>query len=86
MPPDFDEVVNKEQMIRGDLYWAFSPALIVDRARCTKAWNDFNNAGMSLTRRERVELWKKYVSLAFLILQFLSLHVKAEHRYYMIYL
>jgi hypothetical protein len=66
LPHDFDEIVNKENMIRGDLYWAFSPALIADRARCTKAWNDFNNAGMSLTRRERLELWNKYVSLGFL--------------------
>jgi len=47
-------------MLRGELYHAFTPELIYARARCVRAINNYNNAG-DITRRRRVELWRKIV-------------------------
>ncbi|KAI9843633.1 MAG: hypothetical protein M1837_006215 [Sclerophora amabilis] len=48
---------EKEKMLRGELYHAFSPALIADRARCAHACTRYNNAG-EVSRRRLVELWR----------------------------
>ncbi|KAI9675406.1 MAG: hypothetical protein M1817_001310 [Caeruleum heppii] len=48
---------EKDKMLRGELYHAFSPDLVRDRARCTQACNRFNNAG-EVSRRRLVELWR----------------------------
>ncbi|KAI9789659.1 MAG: hypothetical protein M1833_002276 [Piccolia ochrophora] len=51
------EATEREKMLRGELYHAFSPALIKARTRCTHACNRLNNAG-EVTRRRQVELWR----------------------------
>ncbi|KAK1141492.1 hypothetical protein N8T08_009032 [Aspergillus melleus] len=45
-------------MLRGELYCAFTPDLIVARARCSRATRRFNNAG-DVSRRRLAELWKE---------------------------
>ena len=49
---------NKQRMQRGELYYAFTPELIAERARCTQAVNRFNDS-RDTTRRHRVELWRE---------------------------
>lgn len=48
---------NKQRMLRGELYHAFTPELVDERARCTKAVNRFNDT-RETSRRHRVELWR----------------------------
>ncbi|MCJ1467101.1 hypothetical protein MMC07_005723 [Pseudocyphellaria aurata] len=48
---------EKRKMLRGDLFHAFSPALVRERRRCYVATSRFNNAG-DVSRRRLVELWK----------------------------
>ncbi|KAI9762191.1 MAG: pre-mRNA cleavage and polyadenylation factor (CPF) complex subunit [Chaenotheca gracillima] len=48
---------EKEKMLRGELYHAFSPALTAERTRCVHACNRFNNSG-EVPRRRLVELWR----------------------------
>ena len=55
---DIDEETNKARMLRGELYYAFSPTLIAARQRCKYACNRFNNAG-EVSRRREVELWRE---------------------------
>lgn len=47
---------NKRRMANGELYWAFTPDLIKERRRCTRASQKFNSA-VEPTRRELVEMW-----------------------------
>lgn len=54
-PPVLSE---KDKMLRGELYCAFTPDLIAARARCSRATRQFNNAG-DVSRRRLVELWKE---------------------------
>ncbi|KAL4879059.1 trimeric LpxA-like protein [Aspergillus karnatakaensis] len=48
---------EKEKMLRGELYHAFTPELVADRIRCRHACSRFNNAG-EVSRRRLTELWK----------------------------
>lgn len=49
---------EKEKMLRGELYYAFTPDLIAARTRCKHACQRFNNAG-DVSRRRQIELWKE---------------------------
>lgn len=49
---------EKEKMLRGELYCAFTPDLIAARTRCKRACAQFNKADEA-SRRELIELWKK---------------------------
>lgn len=49
---------EREKMLRGELYYAFTPDLIAARERCMQACNKFNNAG-DISRRRQVELWRE---------------------------
>jgi hypothetical protein len=49
---------NKARMLRGELYYAFTPELTASRRRATHACNRYNNAG-EITRRRQVELWRE---------------------------
>jgi hypothetical protein len=49
---------NKQKMLKGELYHAFTPELIAERRRCELACARFNNAG-DVSRRKRVELWRE---------------------------
>ncbi|KAI5281023.1 hypothetical protein KEM54_003445 [Ascosphaera aggregata] len=52
------QLSNKEKMLRGMLYYAFTPELCAFRARTAAACRAFNNAG-EVSRRRQVELWKE---------------------------
>lgn len=52
------EPTEKEKMLRGELYHAFTPDLIAARINCSRACKRFNNAG-DITRRRQVELWRE---------------------------
>jgi len=47
-------------MARGELYHAFTPELIAERARCKHAVARYNNAG-EVPRRKLTELFREYV-------------------------
>ncbi|KAF2791232.1 maltose O-acetyltransferas-like protein, partial [Melanomma pulvis-pyrius CBS 109.77] len=51
---------NKQKMLRGELYHAFTPELVAARARCKHACARYNNAG-DVTRRRLTELWRDVV-------------------------
>lgn len=53
-----DEVENKGKMLRGELYYAFTPKLTAERQRCQHACKRYNNAG-EVSRRKLVELWRE---------------------------
>jgi hypothetical protein len=53
-----DIAKNREAMSRGELYYAFTPDLVVARRRCELACERFNSAG-DISRRNRVELWRE---------------------------
>ncbi|KAK8253404.1 hypothetical protein IWZ00DRAFT_188300 [Phyllosticta capitalensis] len=55
-----DEVENKGKMLRGELYYAFTPKLTAERQRCQHACKRYNNAG-EVSRRKLVELWRDIV-------------------------
>lgn len=55
-----DGAVEKAKMLRGELYTAFVPELIAERARCSAACHAFNNAS-GIPQIERVNLWNEYV-------------------------
>jgi hypothetical protein len=57
-----DVSLNKQRMLRGELYHAFTPELTAERARCRQACRRFNDAG-DVPRRSLVELYREYVSL-----------------------
>lgn len=52
------EPTEKEKMLQGELYRAFTPELIAARSKCARACNRFNNAG-DISRRRQVELWRE---------------------------
>lgn len=58
---NIDEAKNLQDMLRGELYWSFTPQLIKARDRCRYACDRFNDAG-EVSRRKLVELWREYVS------------------------
>ncbi|MCJ1246002.1 hypothetical protein MMC30_003206 [Trapelia coarctata] len=51
---------NKQKMLRGELYYAFTPELLNERTRAKHACHKYNTAG-EMTRRQRVELWRAIV-------------------------
>lgn len=51
---------NKQRMLRGELYHAFTPELVAERARCKHACARYNNAG-DVSRRKLTELLREYV-------------------------
>lgn len=51
---------NKQRMARGELYHAFSPELVTERARCKHACARYNNAG-EVPRRKLTELFRECV-------------------------
>lgn len=51
---------NKKRMARGELYYAFTPELSAERARCSQACALYNNAGQ-VSRRIKTELFREYV-------------------------
>ncbi|OQD90422.1 hypothetical protein PENANT_c001G00988 [Penicillium antarcticum] len=48
---------EREKMLRGELYRAFTPDLIAARTRCKWACNRYNNSE-EVSRRRLVEMWK----------------------------
>lgn len=49
---------NKQRMANGELYTAFTPELIAERARCKHACARYTNAG-EVPRRKLTELFKE---------------------------
>lgn len=62
-----DLAENRKRMLRGDLYYAFTPDLIQDRKECARACRKLNTA-VEPTRRELAEIWREYVLIYLLIL------------------
>ncbi|KAL2370264.1 acetyltransferase [Blastomyces gilchristii SLH14081] len=54
------EPTEKEKMLRGELYHAFTPELISARAKCKWACKRFNDSE-EVTRRRQVELWRDII-------------------------
>lgn len=54
---------NKQRMARGELYYAFTPELVAERARCKHACARYNNAG-EVPRRKLTELLREYVMVS----------------------
>ena len=50
---------NKQRMMRGELYYCFTPELGAERARCKAALRAFNAAAGDASRRETVRLWRE---------------------------
>lgn len=51
---------NKTRMLKGEYYYAFTPELVKDRRRCSRAVSRYNNADAeTLTRRRQVEMWRE---------------------------
>lgn len=50
---------NKQKMARGELYHAFTPELMADRARGKAAMRRYNAAVGEVSRRETVRLWRE---------------------------
>lgn len=48
---------NKQKMIRGELYHAFTPELVRERASCRQACDRYNSAS-EVSRRRMVEFWR----------------------------
>lgn len=59
VPEQTDE--QKERMLRGELYHAFSPVLTAERSRCAQACHNFNTNAASVSRVERINLFHAYV-------------------------
>ncbi|KAL6704843.1 hypothetical protein ACN47E_007526 [Coniothyrium glycines] len=51
---------NKQRMARGELYHAFTPELVAERARCKHACARYNNAG-EVPRRKLTELFRDII-------------------------
>jgi acetyltransferase-like isoleucine patch superfamily enzyme len=62
---DIDEAENESRMLRGELYYAFTPSLTAKRKRYHFACHRFNTFRFTETgeasRRKLVELWREYV-------------------------
>jgi len=57
-PQSIDKDENRRRMREGELYYAFTADLLVDRRRCNKAVAKYCTAG-DVTRRTLVELWRE---------------------------
>jgi hypothetical protein len=49
---------NKQRMLRGELFHAFTPELVAERRRCELACNRFNSSG-DVSRRTKVEILRE---------------------------
>lgn len=49
---------NKQKMLRGEVYHAFTPELVAERTRCKRAWTRYNNAD-DMSRRKLTELFRE---------------------------
>lgn len=49
---------EKDKMVRGELFLAFTPDIIAARARCKYACDRFNAPG-EVPRRRLIELWRE---------------------------
>lgn len=58
------DATEREKMLRGDLYRAFSTELIAERSRCALARHEFNERAVHVERIERINLWNKYTPFA----------------------
>ncbi|KAK1148142.1 hypothetical protein N8T08_010783 [Aspergillus melleus] len=58
MITNVDEKENLARMQRGELYYAFSPDLVVARKRCARIISRLNNSG-ELSRRQMAEFWRE---------------------------
>ncbi|KAF7552554.1 hypothetical protein G7046_g7381 [Stylonectria norvegica] len=52
---------NKVKMLRGEVYYAMTPELAVDRAKCKVALRAFNTSAGAASRRESVRLFRELV-------------------------
>lgn len=52
------QLTEKEKMLRGEMYYAFTPELTGERNHCARACNQLNNEP-DLTRRLMVKHWRK---------------------------
>ncbi|KAJ5207282.1 Maltose/galactoside acetyltransferase [Penicillium cf. griseofulvum] len=57
MTVTMSQPTEKEKMLRGELYRAFTPDLIAARSRCKQACNRFNKSD-EVSRRRLVEMWR----------------------------
>jgi hypothetical protein len=53
---DIDSEAEKAKMLRGELYWSFTPELIKERVACAHACKRYNNQAEGISRREEIEL------------------------------
>lgn len=54
-------LTEKEKMLRGELFYAFTPDLVAARRHCKYACDRFNNVG-EVSRRRQIELWKECIN------------------------
>ncbi|KAF8150217.1 trimeric LpxA-like protein [Crassisporium funariophilum] len=52
---------EKEKMLRGELYYAFTTQLIAERETCARALHIFNATAVTKSRIERINLWNAIV-------------------------
>ncbi|CAI7648198.1 unnamed protein product [Penicillium manginii] len=52
------ELTEREKMLRGELFCAFTPDMVAARARCKYACNRFNNTSDEVPRRRLIEMWR----------------------------
>ncbi|KAJ5590251.1 hypothetical protein N7450_004223, partial [Penicillium hetheringtonii] len=52
---------EREKMLRGELFCAFTPDMVAARSRCKYACNRFNNTSDEVPRRRLVELWRDII-------------------------
>lgn len=55
---DGNKPTEKEKMLRGELFHAFTPDLVAARLKARYACERFNNAG-EISKRRQVELWRE---------------------------
>ncbi|KAE8554712.1 hypothetical protein EYB25_003253 [Talaromyces marneffei] len=57
------EPTEREKMLRGELYRAFTPELIAARVQCEQAYKHFNSESLNgeISRRRQIELWRALV-------------------------
>ncbi|TVY68741.1 putative acetyltransferase [Lachnellula suecica] len=57
---NINDAENESRMLKGELYYAFTPSLIAQRRRCQLASNRFNEARLGdASRRTLLELWRE---------------------------
>lgn len=74
MPPKkLDAAEERAKMLRGELYWAFVPELIEERAACARAYTRFNKLEPGeVSRREQLEMIARCVGISLLCVIFFN--------------